>query len=181
MRPTRGALAHAAAVVEGMLLFTGPADEMLSAYFRQHRALGQQERAFVAEASFAGLRRRRSLEAAAGSAVPGALVAAAVMRVLGLSSRALEGLIDDALAQRIRSFRVETLPDAARADLPDWLWQRLLEEHGRAEALGIAQGMLNPAPLDLRVNLARADREEVLARLERDGIEAAATRYSPAG
>ncbi|MGH8669203.1 MAG: SAM-dependent methyltransferase, partial [Burkholderiales bacterium] len=60
-----------------MLLFTGPADEMLSAYFRQHRALGQQERAFVAEASFAVLRRRRSLEAAAGSAAPAALVAAA--------------------------------------------------------------------------------------------------------
>jgi 16S rRNA (cytosine967-C5)-methyltransferase len=164
-----------------MLRFAGPADEALSAYFRQHRALGQQERAFVAEASFAVLRRRRSLEAAAGSAAPAALVAAAAMRVLGLSGRALEGLIDDALAQRIRAFRAETLPDAARADLPDWLWQELVAQHGKPEALCIAQGLLTAAPLDLRVNLARAGRDEVRARLARDGIEAAATLYSPAG
>jgi 16S rRNA (cytosine967-C5)-methyltransferase len=45
----------------------------------------------------------------------------------------------------------------------------------------IAQGLLNPAPLDLRANLARTPREEVLARLERDGIEAAATPYAASG
>jgi 16S rRNA (cytosine967-C5)-methyltransferase len=181
VRPTRSALAHAAAALEPMLRFSGPADETLSAYFRQHRALGAQERAFVAEAAFAVLRRRRSLEAAAGSAAPAALVAAAALRVLGLSSRALEGLVDGALAQRVRSFRAETLPDAARADLPDWLWARLAAQHGADEALRIAHGMLNPAPLDVRVNLARAGRDEVRARLARDALEAAPTPYSPAG
>jgi 16S rRNA (cytosine967-C5)-methyltransferase len=45
----------------------------------------------------------------------------------------------------------------------------------------IAQGLLNPAPLDLRVNLAKSGREEVLARLRADGIEGAQTPYSPAG
>jgi 16S rRNA (cytosine967-C5)-methyltransferase len=181
VRPTRGTLGHAAAALEPMLRFSGPADETLSAYFRQHRTLGPQERAFVAEAAFAVLRRKRSLEAAAGSAIPAALVAAAAMRVLGLSGRSLEGLVDSALAQRLRSFRSENLPDAARADLPDWLWTRLVDEHGAAEALRIAQGMLNAAPLDLRVNLARAARDEVRARLAGDGIEAAPTPYSPAG
>ena len=181
MRPTRGTLGHAAAALEPMLRFSGPADETLSAYFRQHRTLGPQERAFVAEAAFAVLRRKRSLEAAAGSAIPAALVAAAAMRVLGLSGRSLEGLVDSALAQRLRSFRSENLPHAARADLPDWLWTRLVDEHGAAEALRIAQGMLNAAPLDLRVNLARAARDEVRARLAGDGIEAAPTPYSPAG
>lgn len=181
MRPTRGTLGHAAAVLDRMLAFSGPADETLSAYFRQNRSLGPQERAFVAEAAFAVLRRRRSLEAAAGSAQPAALVAAAAMRVLGLSARSLEGLIDAAVAQRIRAFRAEALPDAVRADLPDWLWDRLAAEHGTDEALRIAQAMLNAAPLDLRVNLARVGRDEVLARLAADGIEAAATPYSPAG
>jgi 16S rRNA (cytosine967-C5)-methyltransferase len=70
------------------------------------------------------------------------------------------------------------LGDAERADLPDWLWERLAGEHGREEALAIAQGLLAPAPLDLRVNLAKLSREEALARL---GLEAAPTRYSPAG
>jgi 16S rRNA (cytosine967-C5)-methyltransferase len=174
-------LAHAAAVLRGMLSFSGPADETLSAYFRQNRALGPRERAFVAEAAFAVLRRRRTLEAAAGSAAPAALVAAAAMRVLGLSARALDGLVDPALVQRIRSFRAEALPQAARADLPDWLWQRLAEERGADEALQISQAMLNAAPLDLRVNLARAGRDEVLARLSGEGIDAAPTPYSPAG
>jgi len=45
----------------------------------------------------------------------------------------------------------------------------------------LAQGLLNAAPLDLRVNLARTSRDDVLARLAGDGIAAGATPYSPAG
>ena len=58
-----------------------------------------------------------------------------------------------------------------RADLPDWLWERLARQHGEEEALRIAQGLLNPAPLDLRVNLARTEREAAQAQLAADGIE----------
>ena len=181
MRLTRGLLGHASAAAAKLLQFSGPADEALSRYFREHRGLGQQDRAFIAETVFAVLRRKRSLEAAAGSAEPQALVAAALLRVQGLSARALEGLVDEALAARIRAARPEALAPAARADLPDWLWQRLAADYGEAEALRIAQAMFNPAPLDLRVNLARTDREAVLERLARDGIPAAPTPHSPAG
>ena len=155
MRLTRALLGHAQAVLGKTLQFSGPADELVSRYFREHRELGQQERAFVAESVFAVLRRKRSLEAAAGSSEPHALLAAALLRLQGLSARALEGLVDSDLAARIRAARPEALPIAVRADLPDWLWERLAADHGEAEALRIAQGMLNPAPLDLRVNLAR--------------------------
>lgn len=181
MRVTAALLGHAEAALAELLRFAAPADQVLSQHFRGHRNLGQKERAFVAEASFAVLRRRRSLEAAAGSAEPRALLCAALLRHLGFSARALDGLVDEALAQRIRTLRPDALPDAVRADLPDWLWQRLAAEHGREEAMRIAQGLLNPAPLDLRVNLARVAREPVLERLRSDGIEAAATPYSPAG
>ena len=181
MRPGRGSLAHAASVLGAVLEFSGPADETLSRYFRTHRQLGPQERAFVAEAVFGVLRRRRSLEAAAGTAAPRALIAAAAMKILGLSQRSLEGLVDVELAERVRSFRTAALAPAARVDLPDWLWQRLVEEHGDGEAERIAQGMLNPAPLDLRVNLARASRDEVLGRLAADGVSVQPTPYSPAG
>ena len=181
MRATRGTLAQAARVLTTILEFSGPADETLSRYFREHHELGQQERAFVAEAVFAVLRRRRSLEAAAGAASPEALIAAAAMRVLGLSGRALDGLVDEQLARRIKGWRPEALPAAVRADLPDWLWDKLAADYGEPEAQRIAQGMLNAAPLDLRVNLARTTREEVLARLTQDGMEAKPTPYSPAG
>jgi 16S rRNA (cytosine967-C5)-methyltransferase len=84
MRAGRGSLAHAASVLGAVLEFSGPADETLSRYFRTHRQLGPQERAFVAEAVFGVLRRRRSLEAAAGTPAPPALIAAAAMKILVL-------------------------------------------------------------------------------------------------
>ena len=172
---------HAEVALKELLRFAGPADQVLSRYFRAHSELGQRDRAFIAETCFAVLRRRRSLEAAAGSAEARALVAAALARVLGFSGRALGELVDPALIERLRSAPADAWPDAVRADLPDWLWQRVAAERGRDEAMALAQGLLNPAPLDLRVNLARVSREDVLARLSADGIGASATPYSPAG
>jgi len=181
VRITRALLAHAASALAGTLRFTVPADGLLSRYWREHRNLGQNERAFVAEAVFAVLRRKRSLEAAAGSGEPQALVAAALVRVLGLSGRALDGLVDDDLLRRIRESRGDELAPAVRADLPDWLWERLAAEHGSDEALRIAQGLLNPAPLDLRVNLARIDRAAAQQGLAEAGLDPVPTPHSPAG
>ncbi len=181
MSAARAGLRHAEAVLARLTEFSLPADEALSRYFRAERQLGRQERAFIAEVVFAVLRRRRSLEAAAGSAAPRTLAAAAALRVLGLSLRALEGAVEPQLAERIRAYRLTDAPPAVRADLPDWLWERLAAHHGEAQAQRIAEGMLNAAPLDLRVNLARTSRDEVRARLADDGIDAQPTPYSPAG
>jgi 16S rRNA (cytosine967-C5)-methyltransferase len=177
MRPTPTLLAHAEAALAELLAFARPADQALSAYFRSHRELGQQDRAFIAETVFAVLRRKRSLEAAAESAAPHALAVAALVRVFGISGRALEDK-DAALVTRIKSAQNSAFPDAVQADLPDWLWQRLSAEYSATEAMAIARGLLNPAPLDLRVNLAKLSREEALARLN---VEAAPTPYSPSG
>ena len=177
MRPTRALLAHAEAALAELLSFARPADQALSAYFRAHRNLGQQERAFIAETVFAVLRRKRSLEAAAGSAAPHALAIAALIRVFGLSGRALEES-DATLAARVKSASGDAAAAAVQADLPDWLWTRLAAEYSVTEAMAIARGLLNPAPLDLRVNLTKLSREEALARL---GMEAAPTPHSPAG
>ena len=177
MRPTRALLAHAEAALAELLTFSRPADQALSAYFRSHRNLGQQDRAFIAETVFAVLRRKRSLEAAAGSAAPHALAIAALIRVFGLSGRALDDN-DAALATRVKAAQTGAFAQAVQADLPDWLWQRLIAACGSAEAMAIARGLLNPAPLDLRVNLAKLSRDEALARLDQ---AAAPTPYSPAG
>ena len=159
MRLGRGILGHAAAVVSRLLEFSLPADETLSRYFRSHPELGRQERGFIAESAFAVLRRRRSLAAATGSSSPDSLVAAAAIKVLGLSARSLEGLVEPGLAERIRAFSLAATPAAVRADLPDWLWEMLIADYGEAEAERIVPALLNPAPLDLRVNLARTSRE----------------------
>lgn len=176
MRPTPALLGHAAAALAELLKFARPADQALSAYFRSHRDLGQTDRAFVAEAVFAVLRRRRSLEAAAGSAAPRDLLVAALVRVFGLSARALEQ--DSALASRVKASSGGSMPAAVQADLPDWLWERLVAAYGEQESAAIAQGLLGAAPLDLRVNLVKLSREEALARLAPEG---APTTLSPAG
>ena len=176
MKPSPALLAQAEAALTELLTYSRPADQALSAYFRAHRNLGQQDRAFIAETVFAVLRRRRSLEAAAGSAAPRDLAVAALIRVFGLSGRALDAQAD--LVGRIKSASGKDQPPAVQADLPDWLWGRLVAAYGAGEAGAIAQGLLAPAPLDLRVNLAKISRDDALARL---GMEAAPTPLSPAG
>ena len=181
MRITRALVAHAGTALAETLRFDAPADQVLSRYFREHRNLGQSDRAFVAEAVFAVLRRKRSLEAAAGSTAPAALVAAALARVLGYSARALQEFVDEALLRRLRQAAPGEMPPAVAADLPDWLWDRLVQQHGEPEAMRIAQGLLRPAPLDLRVNLTRIDRASAQEELAASGLETAPTAYSAAG
>jgi 16S rRNA (cytosine967-C5)-methyltransferase len=180
----RAQLARAETLLAELLSSSGPADAAVSRYFRAHRNLGQQDRAFVAETVYAVLRRRRSLEAAAQSAAPRDLAIAALVRVRGLSGRALEGALregEEAVVSRVRASKTDAFPPAVRADLPDWLWERLAALHGEAEAMRIAQGLLNPAPLDLRVNLAKLGRDEALERLRASGIAGEPTPHSPAG
>jgi 16S rRNA (cytosine967-C5)-methyltransferase len=181
VKATRALLAHAGSALSTILRFDAPADQLLSRYLRSHRNLGQHDRAFVAETVFAVLRRRRSLQAAAESSEPQALAVAALLRILGFSARSLQGLADEDLLRTLREARTDALPPAVRADLPDWLWQKLEGQHGGEEAARIAQGLLNAAPLDLRVNLARIEPEVARAQLGADGIEALTTPYSPAG
>ena len=181
MRVTPSLLGHAEAALAEILRFARPADQILSAQFRRHPELGPRERSLVAEAVFAVLRRRRSLAAAAGREAPHDLLLAALTRLLGFSGRALDAVADAAWVARVRGASSESLPDAVRADLPDWLWERLSRDYGAEEAMRIAQGLLNPASLDLRVNLARITREEAQARLAADGLEARPTPFSPAG
>ena len=57
----------------------------------------------------------------------------------------------------------------------------LVADYGLSEAGRIAEGMLNSAPLDLRVNLARTRREDVREQLAKDGIDAQPTVHSPSG
>lgn len=181
MRITSALLGQAEGALDALLHFSAPADQVLSRFFRSKKALGRQERAFIAEAAFAVLRRKRSLEAAAGSSAARPLLVAALLRVQGFSGRSLEGLVDAPLLARLRAATTEDAAPAVQADLPDWLWQRLCDQQGAEEAMRLARGLLNPAPLDLRVNLARTEREAVQAQLAKDGIEAAATPLSPAG
>ena len=67
-----------------------------------------------------------------------------------------------------------------RHNLPDWLAVPLQERLGD-EFWAWVDAVDAPAPLDLRVNALKADRDEVLERLRAAGFDAAPTPYSPLG
>ncbi|MDX5362710.1 MAG: RsmB/NOP family class I SAM-dependent RNA methyltransferase [Pseudazoarcus pumilus] len=181
----RGPLAHAAVALGEVLRFTHPADAVLSRYFRENRQLGHRDRGLVAESVYGILRRLRWLRRLCGeNATPRALLLAWLARGEGWSARQFEGLVSPAEAEWIASIKAlepEPASLAERTDLPDWLAERLLATHDEAGVLALAAGLNRPAPLDLRVNIARISRDEVIADLRSDGIAATACPYSPQG
>jgi 16S rRNA (cytosine967-C5)-methyltransferase len=163
---------------------SGPADARLSAYFRDNRKLGVHDRAFIAETVYAILRRRRLLEFLAPEASPRRLVLACLVRVNGISPRELEPLLRQPEIEWLRELKAkpaDNLPLAVQAELPDWLWQRLVVQYGEETALTLARSLQQVAPLDLRVNRLNGQREAVLALFAKEGITAVPTPYSPDG
>ena len=175
-RFTPALFAHAEAVLGLLLRFDYPADAIVSRYFREHRELGHADRAFVAETVFAVLRRGRSIEArCAGKLSDRArlLVALAVTR--GWSQRELAPVLkaseEDWLAAA-KSMPESEFRPAVRCDLPDWLYDRLAAQFGADETLALAAALNQPAPLDLRVNTVKTNREAVLAQFAAEDIAA---------
>jgi len=161
-----------------------PADAALHDFFRKRKAMGQHDRALIADGLFAYFRRRRSLDALAESQHPRHVALAVLVRELGIGVRELEGAIgaDDAAWLREFKSRLATkLSDTIAADLPDWLWERLGSVYGDEERKALAQSWLAAAPLDLRVNPLKTTRDEARAALAASGIVAHPTPYSPLG
>jgi 16S rRNA (cytosine967-C5)-methyltransferase len=157
---------------------------VLRAYFREHAAMGQHDRALVAEGTFAFLRRMRSLEALAQTTAPRKLALAVLARDLGHSVRELEGATRAAEREWLAGFKgrlATTLPPAVAADLPDWLWERLGATYGEARRDALAKAFAVPAPFDLRANVLKTSRDEALAALAAEGLRVAPTPYAPFG
>jgi 16S rRNA (cytosine967-C5)-methyltransferase len=174
----------ASAALAALLPFAHPADQALRRFFREHPNLGQHDRAFVAELCFAVLRNLRLLRELGGRDQPRRLLLAALALLEGVSVRQLEPLVTPAERGWIEELRAAdraALAPALRLSLPDWIWARLCASLPLPQAEALARSLLEPAPLDLRVNSLLASRDEVLAQLRADHIVAAATPISPVG
>ena len=185
MRFTPALFKHAEVLLSELLRSPFPADLVVSRYFRQHRELGHADRGFVAESVYSVLRRKRSLSARCLDDVTSRrLLLASLACVQGMNRRELDAVLSEVegkwLAQA-KALRLEDLPPAIRLDLPDWLYETLKTQFDTQELESLVIGLNQSAPLDLRVNLLKADRELVLARLNADGLTAEPCRYSPLG
>ena len=182
-RFTPALFAHAEAVLGLLLRFDYPADAVVSRYFREHRELGHADRAFVAETVFAVLRRGRSLEARCAGKLSDRnrlLVALAVTR--GWSQRELAPVLkasEEEWLAAAKAMPESEFPPAVRCDLPDWLYNALEVQFGADEVDKLAHALNLPAPLDLRVNTIKTNREALLARLADDDIAAVPGPLSP--
>ncbi|HTN52754.1 MAG TPA: methyltransferase domain-containing protein, partial [Anaeromyxobacter sp.] len=67
------------------------------------------------------------------------------------------------------------------ASLPRWIVERFVAELGEGEARVLALALNSRAPLTVRSNLLRGDREALRVRLAAEGVGAEPTRHSPWG
>jgi 16S rRNA (cytosine967-C5)-methyltransferase len=188
-RITPALIEPAAAALARVLRFDRPADAVLTGFFRDHSKLGQSERGFVADTVYLVLRRKRLVDfalAEIGIAAPDprTYVLAALVRVGGVNLREVAGAVgQDELArlEAVKQAARGPLPFEVACDLPDWVVSRLRSALGDESTLALARAFAQPAPLDLRVNLVKADRDEVARALAEEGIEARPSRYAPTG
>jgi 16S rRNA (cytosine967-C5)-methyltransferase len=161
-----------------------PADAQLRQFFADNRALGNRDRALVADTVYLALRRRRLLEHVTPHATAREIALATIMKLQGIGLSQIEGVLEGderAWLMPLKALDLDTLPFEIRADLPDWVIERLRKSMDDASILALARGLQQNAPLDLRVNTLKAPRQAVLDRLAFDELEAAPTKYSPIG
>lgn len=178
-------LGHAETLLAELLRHNAPADSVVSRYFREHRQLGHGDRGFIAETVYAILRRQRSLAARCGDLVSARrLVLAVLVCGQGLNRRELEPVLRGSEIDWLGSLKAvdfASLPQAVRLDLPDWLYAALAAQYPGEELVSLAESLVQGAPLDLRVNTLKAERDAVLARFQADGMAASACKFSPYG
>jgi len=138
----------------------------------------------IADSVYAALRRRRLLERVAATQSPRRLALATWMALLGANLRELEPWLRGDEAEWLASVKREAAapkPFEVECELPDWAIERLRARYDESALLALAKGLLQSAPLDLRVNPLKISREAALERLAADGLRATATPYSPEG
>lgn len=170
--PPRALLDLATELLRSLLRFDAPADAVVSAFFRRQRALGPRERHTLAETAYAVLRRRLTLQHLAQGG-RGAIERR--LAILGWQGDA--GFLRAALAaderewlDRIAQVDRASLPVRLRHELPAWVAEALQAGFG-ADFDALAASLLEPAPLDLRVNTLATTREAAQAALAAAGMQ----------
>jgi 16S rRNA (cytosine967-C5)-methyltransferase len=181
MHPKR-LLEVAAELVRELLRFEQPADAAVTSLLRRHRQLGPRERHALAETAFAVLRRRLLFEylAQAGAGPLERRLAALAWAGDPAVLRAALDADEQRWLDATRAVDPRGLPEAMRHNLPEWIAQPLQRLLGD-EFWSLAESLDTPAPLDLRVNVLKANRGRVQAALAQAGVIAVPTPYSPWG
>ncbi|MEO3474365.1 RsmB/NOP family class I SAM-dependent RNA methyltransferase [Roseomonas sp. CAU 1739] len=180
-----------------------PADAVASDFFRTRRFIGGGDRRVVSELAWGVVRQKLRLEWHLGrlGAAPTARLLLLAQMLLGRSGdhgrgrQAAEAAFDDshygpaaldAAERRVaasldgRPLIDPAMPDGPRLNLPDWVLPALSARFGAGLAREAA-ALEVEAPLDLRVNLLRGDRDAAAVLLAGEGLAVVPTPMSPWG
>jgi 16S rRNA (cytosine967-C5)-methyltransferase len=165
-----------------------PAAEALKDWGTSHRFAGSSDRAAIGNLVFDCLRGRASAAFAMGEATPRALVLRTLVTEWQMTPQQVAALADCgrhaplALSEEeLAGLKIEvpaTAPPHVRGNYPEWLGPEFERAFG-ASAADEGAGLARRAPVDLRVNGLKADRDKVLKALRRFGAKP--TAHSPFG
>jgi 16S rRNA (cytosine967-C5)-methyltransferase len=165
-----------------------PAADALKAWGLAHRFAGSGDRAAIAGLVYDTLRRRASSAFLMGAETPRAVVLGMLARERGLDLESIARLADgsrfapEPLSEdergRLASGDLAGAPPHVAGDYPEWLDAAFAASFGEERAEEGA-ALASRAPLDLRVNTLKGEREKVASMLADLGPEP--TRWSPWG
>ncbi|MEO6958845.1 MAG: RsmB/NOP family class I SAM-dependent RNA methyltransferase [Burkholderiaceae bacterium] len=172
-------------VLGEILQWEYPSDAVLSRWMRANPKLGARDRGELANAVFDVLRHLRRYRQYAES---GSGPATRRLAILGLASVFSTEVLDTGLSEferdwlaRVQNIDVKSLSRAVRSSLPDWLDERLATLD---DADALIQALNQPAPLDVRVNPLKVERDDILKLMREGGalrFDPQPTPYSPWG
>ncbi|MGD9922016.1 MAG: RsmB/NOP family class I SAM-dependent RNA methyltransferase [Pseudorhodoplanes sp.] len=165
-----------------------PAADALKEWGQMHRFAGSGDRAAIAGLVYDALRRRASAAYVMGESTPRAVLLGmlrlerdlhvdAIGRLFDGSRFAPTPLTEDETA-RLAAASLADAPPHIAGDYPDWLDASFATMFGEARTEEGA-ALASRAPLDLRVNLIKSDRERASAELGEYNAED--TSWSPVG
>ncbi|MBM1222272.1 RsmB/NOP family class I SAM-dependent RNA methyltransferase [Ponticoccus sp. SC2-23] len=172
---TPGARVQAAIEILDAILGGAPAEKALTGWARKSRFAGSKDRAAVRDHVYDALRKRRSA-AACGGALTGRALMLGLMRLDGGDPATRfdgAGHAPEPLTPGEGGIAPSDLSPGELADLPDWVQDRFHTDLG-PEATAVMLTLRDRAPVFLRVNLLRGDRDAAIAALADDGIGAEA-------
>lgn len=172
-----------------------PADSVLAHYFKGRRFFGSKDRRAVQDQVWQIIRHRARLSWALGAENANArmLVAAALVAldkrpmdsVAGLFSGAKNGpeplqANEKRMVEKAAARNLNDAPRAAKLECPMWVLEKFEKAFGEATDKEVS-ALGAEAPLDLRVNALKTTRDEVIAKLDAEGLKVSPSRLSPFG
>ena len=171
-----------AELVRLTLKFDHPADSIVSRFFRDNRGLGPRERATMAETVYTVLRKKLLFDHLAPSGSGPKERRLAILGFYGPGDFLRSALSEQEInwLDQCEKVSPHDLMERHRHNLPEWLVEPLKAQLG-AEFWPLVETLNLGAGLDLRVNTFKAKRADVQKELNKVGIKAVTTPYSPWG